>query len=176
MKKIALVDLDGSTADYDKAMRECLEKIKNPMEPDCDGPFMEERRKLIKNQPGFWRNLEPILLGFAVVDIFRKHGYLINILTKGPKKTHAAWSEKKEWCWQYFPSDDVHITENKGMVYGKILFDDWPEYITSWLEFRPRGFVFMLAQPWNVDFKHPQVFRVESEESLPEVECILQKL
>ena len=51
------------------------------------------------------------------------------------------------------------MTEDKGLVYGKVLFDDWPEYITSWLEYRPRGLVIMPNHPHNQGFKHPNVIR-----------------
>tara|TARA_Y100000310_G_C20512920_1_gene729762 strand:+ start:436 stop:588 length:153 start_codon:yes stop_codon:yes gene_type:complete len=47
------------------------------------------------------------------------------------------------------------ITEDKGIVYGKVLVDDYPCYIKRWLENRPRGLVIMPAHSYNRDFEHP---------------------
>jgi hypothetical protein len=43
--------------------------------------------------------------------------------------------------------------------------DDWPDYITRWLQWRPRGLVIMPDRPNNKGFDHPQVHRF-SEESI----------
>jgi hypothetical protein len=45
------------------------------------------------------------------------------------------------------------------LVYGKVLYDDFPPYILRWLEWRPRGKVLMLDAQHNRDFTHPNVFR-----------------
>jgi len=55
----------------------------------------------------------------------------------------------------------VTLTEDKGLVYGKVLVDDWPPYIERWLTWRPRGLVIMPARRWNATFTHPQVLRYE---------------
>ena len=64
----------------------------------------------------------------------------------------------------------VTITEDKGLVYGKVLFDDWPNYITRWLKWRKRGLVLMLDHPWNQSFFHPNVIRIKGPEDFPRVE------
>jgi hypothetical protein len=92
-------------------------------------------------------------------------GFKPHILTKGPYKATRAWSEKYEWCKQNVPNVSVTITEDKGLVYGKVLFDDWPPYIQRWLKWRPRGFVLMLEHPYNSGFEHPQVIRVLRDKS-----------
>lgn len=48
-------------------------------------------------------------------------------------------------------------------VHGKILVDDWPPYITRWLEWRPRGLVIMPTQKHNAEYTHPQVIRYDGE-------------
>jgi hypothetical protein len=79
------------------------------------------------------------------------------VLSKGPRKVSPAWSEKVDWCNEHLPDLPIHLSEDKGMVYGKVLVDDWPEYVERWLEWRPRGLVISVAQPWNVglDVKFP---------------------
>jgi hypothetical protein len=67
------------------------------------------------------------------------------------------------------PDAQVTITQDKGLVYGKVLFDDWPGYITRWLEWRPRGLVLMLDHSWNQGFQHDNVIRITSEADFPRV-------
>lgn len=59
------------------------------------------------------------------------------------------------------PDIPLTITRDKGLVYGRMLVDDWPEYVERWLKWRPRGMVVMPAQPWNADYKHPNVLRYD---------------
>lgn len=164
-ERVALFDLDGSLADYDSRMRQELQTILAPGEVVPDNPwtaesYWERRMDLIKRQPGFWRNLEPIPLGVRVFALFCELDFRCMILTKGPRRTTAAWTEKLEWCQQHLPEASVTITEDKGLVYGKVLYDDWPAYIERWLQWRPRGLVFMRDTPYNRDFSHPQVCRL----------------
>ncbi len=164
-EKIALIDMDGTIADYHKSMMWYLKAMaapseNNPIEFD-NREHMKYRRSFVKQMPGFWENLEPIEDGFRVVDIMREIGYSLNILTKGPYKSLNAWTEKAKWCHKHVDDANITITEDKGLVYGRVLFDDWPEYITRWLEWRPRGQVLMLEHYWNIGFKHPNVFRIK---------------
>ncbi len=177
---VANVDLDGTLADYNKALLAALESMRSPGEPKLEGddPFrntpswLDARMMYVKNRPGFWLNLEPIPLGMEVLDLIREH-FKINILTKGPVRTTIAWTEKAEWARKYVPDAQVTITDDKGLVYGKVLFADWPPYIERWLQWRKRGLVLMLDHPWNRDFKHPQVIRIRNREDFPEVQRAL---
>ena len=56
---------------------------------------------------------------------------------------------------------DVIITRDKGLVYGKILVDDYPGYVERWLEWRPRGTVIMPANEENKNFSHQNVIRYD---------------
>ncbi len=173
--KVALIDLDGSTADYDHAVRQHLEKIRSPGEPvirpqddlyDNMPTWLEERVDLIKRQPGFWRTLPPIPVGLEVCSLLQELGFRLMVLTKGPKNTVQAWTEKVEWCATHLPDAgvtivrDVESRRSKALTYGKVLYDDYPPYILHWIERRPRGRVLMLDAPHNRGFDHPQVLRV----------------
>jgi 5'(3')-deoxyribonucleotidase len=154
---IALFDLDGTLADFDASMRPKLAALRSPGEdPEAEAtaqeevPYMKERRRLIKSQPGFWRDLAPIAFGFQVLEEARAQRFLCQILSKSPRKIPAAAGEKIEWCLKYVPDLPIVLSEDKGLVYGKMLCDDWPEYIERWLTWRPRGLVIAVAQPWNV--------------------------
>lgn len=157
---VGYIDLDGSVADFDAAMRAGLEALRSPGEdPQLDEaayedvPHIKARRRLIKSQPGFWRDLLPMPLGMQVVDAMREIGFRLHVLSKGPVRVPAAWMEKVEWCQRHLPGVKITLTEDKGLQYGRVLLDDWPEYVEAWLEHRPRGFVISVAQPWNVDIE-----------------------
>jgi 5'(3')-deoxyribonucleotidase len=174
--RIALIDLDGTAADYDAAMQAQLRLIRSPGEAadvrrpvldEDEADYMKARRKLIQRQPGFWRNLKPLPMGFEVIEEMRRLTFSLHVLTKGPTSTPNAWSEKLEWCQEHIPDAAVTISGDKSLVYGRVLFDDWPSYYLKWLLVRPRGLVVCLAHPWNEDFRqggpkeHPNVFRYD---------------
>tara|TARA_Y100000310_G_scaffold175594_1_gene175656 strand:+ start:6291 stop:7055 length:765 start_codon:yes stop_codon:yes gene_type:complete len=167
---IALIDMDGTLADYDIAMRRDLRVLTAPAEMeeleacrtlhDLEAkPHWKARMDMIKRQVGWWRTLERMEKNFEVVNLMRQMSFDLHILTKGPWRTTSAWSEKVEWCREHTPYASVHISEDKGLVYGKVLFDDFPPYILRWLTWRTRGLVIMPAHPWNEGFTHPNVIR-----------------
>lgn len=164
---IALFDLDGTLVDYDGQLLQDLRRLASEYEPPpvlyADIPYLEARRHVITSQVGWWLKLEKFQLGWDVLDIAKEIGYLIVVLTKGPSSKHTAWAEKVEWCNQHLADymDGVTITHDKGLVYGAVLVDDWPEYITKWLAHRPRGLVIMPAHDHNAGFTHPNVVRYD---------------
>lgn len=183
-KPIALVDLDGSLADYHKSMQEKLDALRYPGEPELvpgekEPAWMKARRHLIKNSPGFWSSLEPIEHGFKIVKEIQAADFDLHVLTRAPKKAPNAWSEKYIWCKQYLPDIDVTITRNKALVHARVLYDDWPPYAEAWLADKPKGYVIMLHQPWNAHFMHSRVYRVvpeHFEKQLPTLRNFLKAL
>jgi len=167
LENIGLFDMDGSLVDYPGQLRQDLLKLQGPNEPPLDDiwaaeklPHISARMRLIKSLPGWWRNLPTIEAGMQIFNLARSMGFHNNILTKGPRNQPMAWQEKVEWCRASLPpGTPVHITEDKGLFYGKFLYDDFPEYILSWLEHRPRGLGIMPVNEWNKSFTHPQVVK-----------------
>ncbi len=176
--RIALFDLDGTLADWDGHMRDHLTRLLSPGETlpeqihDEKLPWLKARMDVIKRQTGWWKNLPVFQLGWNVLNMARSIGFDISILTKGPYNTTSAWTEKVEWCRERLPHVKVTITEDKSMVYGRVLVDDWPEYVEPWLRVRPRGIVIMPAQPWNRKFRHERAVRYDGTNG-PEVELAL---
>lgn len=166
---IALFDMDGSLADFDGALARDLEELRSPGEPALTadtlwrqetGPHVRARMRLIKAQPGWWLNLAPIPMGMQILELCRRAGFDVHVLTKGPKRHSNAWDEKVQWCQRHLGSDvDIHVTSDKGLVYGKLLYDDYPEYMLRWLRHRPRGLGIMPANANNRDFAHPNVVK-----------------
>lgn len=157
---IALVDMDGTLCDYESAVRKEVARLLNlgslPLDKDWRILY-EDLINTIKKVPGFWRGLSRIELGFKIVDMLKNNGFELHVLTKGPYKITSAWTEKVEWCRDNLPGVPVTITEDKSLMYGKILVDDWPSYCEKWLKWRPRGLVIMPAYDYNegFDLKYP---------------------
>lgn len=179
---IALIDMDGVLCDHDAAvgrdLRAALGDDLNKISPETQDKIIG----LIRARDGWWRELEPIPLGFQIVDILRTIGFDLNILTKGPNRAKNAWTEKVEWCAQHIPDAVVTVTcGKKGWVYGRVLVEDWPENILHWVERRPRGIVLMPDRPGNINFNHlpnegfshPQVYRIKSIEDVEKIRPIL---
>jgi len=163
---IALFDMDGSLFGYDEAMLKSLSAMRAPCEPKIPSNLHDleraahyhARMEAIKSVPGWWKNLEPIKNGFKIFNLAYKLGFNCQILTKGPRTKSIAWSEKLECCQEYFGEDIlVHVVSDKGGFYGKVLFDDYPEYMSKWLKYRPRGLGIMPVNKNNKKFKHPNV-------------------
>jgi 5'-nucleotidase len=166
--KICLIDLDGTLAGYEQRLQEDLQRLASPGEPEIqiyheDNPlWLENRIKLIKLLPGWWQNLPTLSDGFQIYQKAVKIGYKIQILTKGPKRTTNAWTEKLIWCQTHIDAEvPVTITFDKGGVYGRILVDDFPDYAQRWLKWRPRGTVIMPARHYNKGFEHNRVIRYD---------------
>lgn len=170
---IALFDLDGTLCDYDEAMARVMDSIKHPSEPayvrdydDKSEPVhVYNRRKLIQSVPGYWKNLKPFPLGMELLQMAIELGFSIRILSKGPNNCPLAWSEKYEWCQNNLEpiigpigkAFRVTICQGKGETYGKVLVDDFEDYILDWLKHRPRGLVITPHHHYNADFKHQNV-------------------
>jgi 5'-nucleotidase len=170
--RIALFDLDGSLADFEGALRTRMNALRSQSEVaiteetdlhelEREHPYIRARMDLVKAQPGFWRNLEPLADGFVVLAEAIRLGFAINVLSKGPSRLSVAWAEKHEWCLQQPLLADaaIHLTMNKALTYGLVLYDDFPPYMDAWLANRPRGLGIMPVRPYNVDYVHPNVVK-----------------
>lgn len=155
---IALLDLDGTVADYDTALREGLARIAAPSEPKAlhyplpgrpVPDWMDARKDLVSRQPGFYRSLRKLPIGISIYWALLELGFEIHVLTKGPVRNTTAWTQKVEWCQEHLPEARVTITQDKSLMYGKVLVDDWPPFFTPWLQARPRGLLVVPKQPWN---------------------------
>ena len=178
-ENIALFDMDGTLCDHNKALFQDLEKLRNPSEEQVKSihgkklpDYVKARADLIRMSEEWWENLPKFKLGWDVLEIAKKHGFKIMILTQGPKNKPEGWSGKMKWLDKNLPDVDVTMTRDKGLVYGKILVDDYPPYIEKWLKNRPRGLVIMPANPENEDFQHPNLIRYDGT-NLQEVEKAL---
>ena len=181
IENIALFDMDGTLCDYEDGLIKGLNEIKSPGEPLLDyvmhknmPDYLKKRRALILSKEEWWENLPKFKLGFDVWDIAEELGYRRMILTQAPKKNPNALSGKMKWIYKNIGEVDFTMTRDKGLVYGKILVDDFPPYVERWLDWRPRGLVIMPANEANKDFKNPQVIRYDGS-NLEEVKSAMEK-
>lgn len=162
---IALFDMDGTLCDYDTALKKSMIALQHPDEPPYEGiprenppAYLRARADLIRSKTNWWADLPKFQLGFDIWELTKSMGYRHMILTQGPKRNPKSWMGKKMWIDKNIGQDvDITITRDKGLVYGKILVDDYPEYVLRWLEWRKRGLVIMPLQKHNESFSHPQV-------------------
>ena len=166
--KIGLFDLDQTLADYEGQLRNDLELIRSPNEPVAvedlhnESGYLGRRVKLIRSVPGWWLNLPRIEKNFTILNIAKKMGFEIHVLTKGPRSNANAWAEKLLWCQKHIdPKVDITITFDKSLVYGTFLMDDFPEYVEKWLNSRPRGISIMPVHSYNKDYNHPRCVKYD---------------
>lgn len=177
---VGLIDMDGTLCDYQGALTRDLDALRGPHDPplaegDETPAWLRARENVVRRQPGWWRGLPRLHLGFDLLAELRALNFEIHVLTKGPLGTPSAWTEKLEWCQQHLPGVPVTITMDKGLVYGKVLVDDYPPYVERWLTWRPRGLVVLPAQPWNAGFTHKNAIRYDGS-NLEEVRAALRRV
>lgn len=167
-RQIALFDLDGTLADYETRMRRDLRKVQAPDDPtyalhDRRAPkYFGVRLDLIKAQTGWWLSLPKLPLGFDILRLAQELGFQVQVLTMGPHNTASAWAEKVQWCHRHIGrAVKVTVTEDKTLVYGKVLVDDTPRYMLDWLAQHPGGWGIVPAQPSNEGFTHARVVRYD---------------
>ena len=170
IENIGIFDLDGSMAGYDESMIECLNLLRHPDEPEITDlrslkkvPYIHERMKLIKSQPGWWANLPLLPNGQKILETAKLYGFDCRILTKGPKSHSNAWKEKLDWVFEKLGDMEVTITFDKGSVYGKFLYDDYIDYCLRWLQHRPRGLVIMPVKKITGEYEaqHPNIIEYD---------------
>jgi len=179
--KPCLFDLDGTMADHTAALLRDLAKIQSPTDPpirrhdENEPEWVKERKRLVRSQRDWWTNLAPMPLGFDVYKIAHKIGFQTYVLTKGPWTCAHAWTEKVLWCRNHLmPDTKIVISEDKSVVYGRVLVDDYVPYVEGWLAFRPRGLAIMPLNEENANFRHPQVIMYNGT-NLKQVEEAMQK-
>jgi 5'-nucleotidase len=180
---IALFDMDGTLCDYDGALDAALSALRSPKEPtrrirDREPKWLKARMDLIRSRVEWWEKLPMFKLGFHIWELAGELNLRRMILTQGPKRNPNAWVGKKLWIDRNLGQDtEVTITRDKGLVYGKMLVDDFPDYILKWVKWRPRGLVIMPASDENKNFRHPQVFRYDGRPGqLTRVKALMELL
>ena len=188
--RIALFDMDGTLFDYDGQLNADLQKLCSPEEvlPKnlYDWPnnpsWLNARIELIRRQPGWWRNLPRLEIGWQILRACQEIGFCCHILTKGPRSKSVAWMEKldciNDHLGEEFPVNIVNggadDGKDKSNNYGRLLVDDFPPFVEGWLKNRKRGLGVMPAGPTNVNFTHSDVLRYRGPEDMPELRRLLQ--
>ncbi len=183
LENVALFDMDGTLCDYDSALTINMNKLKSPNEETFVPPlsdnapdYLRARADLIRSRESWWENLPKLQLGWDILQVAKELEYRIMILTQGPKRNPASWSGKKKWIDKNLGEDvDITITRDKGLVYGKILVDDYPKYIERWAVWRPRGLIIMPTSSLNIGWQHPQVIRYDGT-NLTQVREAMEKV
>lgn len=179
----ALIDMDGTVADWDASVTKHLAETASPADRENYGDpgswlagyvrgarpeWLEERIEMIMRQSGFWENLPPIPVGLQVVDLMADLGFRIMVASKSPNDKPTAWTEKCLWCFKHLPDDHgITLTQDKSLMMGDVLFEDWPSYIRAWRANSPDGKVVVLDHPHNRQVSGRNIFRVYPDRDVP---------
>lgn len=177
---VALFDMDDTLCDYSGQILKDLRRLTSPGEPEFvgqirDAPdYVQRRADLMMASQEWWESLPRLQLGWDVLNVAQDQGYRVMILTQGPSRYPSAWTGKKLWIDKNMGQEvDVTITRDKGLVYGKVLVDDFPGYIERWLRWRKNGLVIMPANDSNKNYRHAQVVRYDGT-NLEEVRLVME--
>jgi len=161
-ENLALLDMDGTVCDWHNQLAKDLDALLGPDKERLPAATLTKIEHLIRKQPGWYLGLKPLPLGFAIAELLRDIGFTIMVATKATPQAENAWSEKAKWCREHLPYAKVTVSEDKTIMYGKILVDDYQKFADPWLKRRPRGYVILPDQPWNQGYEHPRVKRVKT--------------
>lgn len=170
IETIVLFDMDDTLFDHNGQLIRDLEKLSNPSEPKLTESnlfklpqYIRERTFRIREKKEWWANLPRFQLGWDIWNLTEELDYSREILTKANLKNPAMWMGKVE-CIVKNMGDRTPLTitsSSKSRHYGRVLVDDFPEYCSNWLNYRPRGLVIMPAHEYNKHFSHPQLIRYD---------------
>lgn len=169
MKKITgLFDLDDTLVDYTGGLIKSLNAKKSPFEPKYHSiiPRNKKNKTLveeIRNKNGWWQNLEKLEHGFNLYELAQKFNHDIYITTQGPNSSPNAWSEKFLWSKKETPNAKLIITQNKSIINGDYLVDDYPPYLKDWLKTRKDAIAIMPVHSLNKNFFHKQVIKYDGK-------------
>lgn len=175
-RSVALIDMDGTVCNFHGTIDRDMKALFGPDLEKISERTRRNAEMAVRRREGWYLELDPLPLGFEIVDLLKEIGFKLMVLTKGNQRALNAWTEKVQWCKKYLPGAQITITEDKSLVYGKVLVDDFPAYVEKWIKYRPRGLVLMPDHRWNKDFNHPQVVRIASSEDLEAVRPKLEEI
>lgn len=177
----ALVDLGGTLCDTGPALREGLLRLRGREHANAgfaiessDPEQAETERRLVMEAPGFWRALPTLRLGFDLLGLLKVEGFRVHIVTKGPYSAPQAWADKVMWCRRHVPGLPVVVTDDKSLVHGHVLVDDWLPYVEGWQLRWSTGLAIIPAQSWNAQaLVGPRMLRYDGS-NLTDVQSALR--
>ncbi len=161
---VALFDMDDTLCDTNGQRERDLRKflsdeseiVTDYLSPKCPLHVKKLLREVI-SQPHWWENLPKMKDGFQLYDLMKSEGITIEILTKMPETYPLALWEKLVWCKKNTPEvDNINLTLKKRRYPGDILIDDWPSYVTAWLDYNKNGRAILPLREWNKDYQNPR--------------------
>jgi 5'-nucleotidase len=167
MKKLTiLVDLDSILANLDKKWYPAWnEKNGDDLHPRRVTEWATHKFTKTKctgiydllNEPGFFRDLEPIPGGIDAIKALHEDGHRIVIITSAPDDAPTAHHDKVQWVRQHLPfigKKDFIGTHAKDMFRADVLIDDGPHNIEAFRNANPAGFIATIGYHYNVKAQH----------------------
>jgi len=125
MKRIIYIDMDGTIANFAKAVGREITSVSEKCPESLEKCF--------------YRNMEVIAEARKGVALLEEH-FDVYIATKPKSNNPYCLEEKMEWIRQHFPSlaKKVFFTPNKNLLHGYMLIDDhakWSEFNGKFVKF-----------------------------------------
>jgi hypothetical protein len=174
-RRIALFDLGGTLCDCTERLRDGMSEFEAESRERLEQD-LEVRRRLVMGQPGFWCDLPRLPLGFELLEMVQQAGLDVFITTKGPSDAPQVWADKVTWCRRHIPGLPVVVTEDKSVVYGDLLVDDWFPYVEAWQRRWSAGHAVLPAQPWNTDIRESSRLLIYNGCNHERVDAMLRRL
>lgn len=181
-KPIALVDMDGTLCDYQFSLVKDLNRRYNYVyHQNIDAEMLHLQHKdeiiSIRDKEGWWRNLHPIKSGIRMLKYFYENDYRVFIATKSPRTNKNAWTEKLEWIedhiWPLYPKVKVIMAEDKSLIMGQVLVDDFPGYMRKWLKNNPHSLGIMPNRQWNQNYHYGNYVRYDDDISDEQIDQLV---
>lgn len=162
MKKGAIIDVDGVTADFIKGLESAIDR-KFSEEELGHWDLIKRLPKDTKDEvyelltePDFWRRLPVIDGAQEGVKYIEGLGYQI-IWVTSPWTSCESWeSARHDWLNKHFDLDkrghEYHPTSDKERIDGEFIIDDKPENVKKWMDAHPSKRAFIYDAPYNKDF------------------------
>lgn len=175
-----LIDMDNTLCDFEGQLKKDIFQLSNhPPSTEINYRLsscpqdIQKKSKIIMSSPGWWQNLPTLKDGLELYKLAKEGGAYIEILTKAPKTYPLAWTEKFLWCKKNIPDvDNINLTLQKKKYPGDILIDDWPDYITSWLDYNQNSKAILPLREWNKDYTHPRAIHYNGKNTEQVIQLI----
>lgn len=89
----------------------------------------------------------------------------VYIVTYSHEDCSSGHAQKIAWMKKHFPefpTNRIIFIKDKELVRGDYIIEDAPQNIERWLAANPAGRAFIIDQPYNAQYSHPNCTRVQS--------------
>ena len=172
-QRTVLFDLEGVLTNYDEAMRRSLREISSPAEPAPASLYwhfkntgcVNERIKLFREYPGWWKKLQQNSSGFEVLDACLELGFPVSVIVRKNYGCPDEDLDKRVWydtnVVPVLPGSELITVDAKCDVPGIALVTGSRNTLNAWLSKHPDGLGILMPTSTNGGYQHSQAIRYD---------------